>query len=337
MAPAEVVSKSGATHHDDVAEARKLGIEVDEVVVNRITEEDLMRISADSLTLRSKAGLRILLILFVMGVNQAGYGVDWGVIGGINSFQRWHDYYGFSSAGVIIGTLNGLMQIGTFVGAPFLALSDVIGRRGVNFLGNAIVIVAALMQGLAPNLPCLMIGRFVLGFGTALCTAPQYMAEIAPVHLRGRLVGFFGAFFQVGSLSMIGVMMGLSLWDTDWQWRLAFILQSIFPLTVCLTIYLLCPESPRYLVLKGKVDAANRVVTKYHTTSGDINEPIVSLVIGQIEETLELSKVGVRASYDYRVFFTKAVRFRTVLLVVYAIFQQWNGRQPLHHSHCAVS
>lgn len=84
MSRLEETKTTGAVvHHDDVAEANKLGIAVDEVVANRITEEDLMRISAESLHFRSKTGFRIVLIMIVMGFNQAGYGVDWGVIGGI--------------------------------------------------------------------------------------------------------------------------------------------------------------------------------------------------------------------------------------------------------------
>ncbi|KAH6898204.1 sugar transporter [Thelonectria olida] len=312
-------------HRDDIAAATKLGVDVGEVVAHRITEDDLLRQSRESLSIYSWTGLRICGIMVVMGLNQAGYGVDWGVIGGINAFDRWRDYYGFEAAGVIISTINALMQIGTFVGAPFLALSDVIGRRGINFAGNLLTVVGAFMQGAAPNLATLMAGRLVLGFGTALCTAPQYVAEVAPVHLRGRIVGIFGACFQVGSLLMMGVMMVLTRWESDWQWRTAFFIQAIFPGLVCILIYLLCPESPRYLVMKGKVQKAREVIARYQTTHNDINDPIVGMVVSQIEESLETSRTTLRASYDFRIFFTRTVGFRTVVLLIYSIFQQWNG------------
>lgn len=217
------------------------------------------------------------------------------------------------------------MTIGTFVGAPFLALGDVIGRRGVNFTGNLIVVIAALVQGLAPNLPALMIGRFLLGFGSSMASAPQYMAEIAPVHLRGRLVGFFGTWFQFGSIIMIGAMTGFTKWNSDFQWRVPLILEALFPLLVCITIYWWCPESPRYLLLKGRHEEARRVLARHMTTHDDVNAPIVPLIMQQMEESIESSKVGVRSSYDYRVFFTKAVGYRTFVLILYSIFQQWNG------------
>lgn len=59
-------------HHQDVREAEKLGVNVDEVVVNRISEEDLMRISRECLDIRSRTGFHIVLITLVMGFNMAG-------------------------------------------------------------------------------------------------------------------------------------------------------------------------------------------------------------------------------------------------------------------------
>lgn len=245
------------------------------------------------------------------------------------------------------------MTIGNFCGAPFLALGDVIGRRGVNFAGNIIVIIAALLQGLAPNLAALMVGRFLLGFGSSMASAPQYVAEVAPLHLRGRLVGFFGTFFQFGSVIMIGAMTGftkcelssacasLALFlpfcstgtyqsqlaaalscfvrDTDfkdtgnsnYQWRIPLILEAFFPVLVCATIYFWCPESPRYLILKGRREEARKVIAKYMTTHDDVNAPIVPLIMQQMEESIESSRTGKWAAYDYRVFFTKAVGYRT--------------------------
>lgn len=317
--------KEGAIHHEDVnVQAEKLGVDVSEIVAVRITEEDLIKQSRLSMTMRSGTGLRICVVMFVMGCSSAAYGVDWGVIGGINSFPLWHQYYGFSNSGPIIGTINALMQIGTFVGAPFLSLSDVWGRLPVIFVGNLLNIVAAFMQGNAPNLACLFVGRLLLGFGSALASSNQYMAEISPLHLRGRIVGVMGAFFQIGSLVMTGVMMVVSRWNSDWQWRTTFMLQAVLPLIVCVFIYF-CPESPRYYIMRGKTDKAREVIARYQTTNNDINDPIVDLVVRQVEESLETSKTCLRPSYDFRGFFGRAGRYRTLCLVIYSCFQQWNG------------
>ncbi|RAO71487.1 uncharacterized protein BHQ10_007499 [Talaromyces amestolkiae] len=298
---------------------------VEEIVLARLTEEDVWKISQEALNVWSWAGFRLCLIMFVQGCNQAGYGIDWGVIGGINAFPALHSYFGFGTSGGVVGTITALMSVGNIAGAPFLSLADVIGRRGINFIGNLIVIAAAVLQGCAPNIKVLMAGRFLLGFGSAMMSSSQYMGEIAPVHLRGRLVGIFGACFQVGSLVMGGVMLGLANIPGNWSWRVPFLLEALFPLIVCLTIFFLTPESPRYYVMRGQIEKAKQVIAKYHTTSGDVNEPIVGIVIKQMEESLENERAGFRNFWDYRVFFTKAVRYRLLVLVLYSVFQQWNG------------
>ncbi|KAJ5793663.1 Major facilitator superfamily domain general substrate transporter [Penicillium paradoxum] len=319
------MKKSDTAYVD--GEVDKGGVEshVEEVALARLTEEDVWKLSRDSLTVWSWTGVRLGLIMFVHGCNQAGFGIDWGVISGINAMPSWHTYLGFDTSGGTYGLINALMQIGTVCGAVFMGLADVIGRRGINFAGNAIVIFASLLQGLATNLPMFMAGRFFMGFGTALMSSSQYIGEISPIHLRGRMVGFFGACFQVGSLVMLGAMIGLTDLPGNLCWRLSLILECVFPVIVCLGIYTLTPESPRYYVLKGNRQKAKEVIAKYHTTSTDINEPIVETVVRQIEESLEADKSGYRAAWDYRAFFTKTARFRLFILVLYSFFQQWNG------------
>ncbi|CAG8100998.1 unnamed protein product [Penicillium salamii] len=319
------MNKSSAAYAEAEIDKANTREHVEEIALARVTEEDLWKLSQESLNVWSWTGFRLGLIMFIHGCNQAGFGVDWGVIGGINSMAPWHDYFGFGTSGGTYGLLNALMQIGTVCGAPFMALADVIGRRGINFTGNAIVIFASLMQGLAVNLPMFMAGRFFMGFGTALMSSSQYIGEIAPIHLRGRMVGFFGACFQVGSLVMLGAMVGLTNLPGNNCWRIPLILEALFPAIVCVGIYLITPESPRFHVLNGNRQKAKEIIAKYHTTSTDINEPIVEIVVRQIEESLENDRTGYRAFWDYRVFFTKVARYRLLVLVLYSLFQQWNG------------
>ncbi|KAH2179993.1 hypothetical protein KXW37_004674 [Aspergillus fumigatus] len=313
-----------ATHESEL-EAKKDEAHIEEVVLANLTEEDVFRISREALDLRSWTGFRLFLIIFVQGCNQAGYGIDWAVISGINALPAWHTYFGFGTSGGTYGLLNALMSIGIVCGAPFLSLADIIGRRGINFLGNFIVIVGAVLQGCAVNLSMFMAARFLLGFGSALLSSSQYVGEVAPTHLRGLIVGIFGACFQIGSLGMNGAMIGLTKIEGNWSWRLPLLLEAVFPAIVCATIYLLTPESPRYYIMRGRRDAAKQMVARYHTTSGDINEPIVEIVVSQIEASLEHDRTGFNQFWDYRVFFTKMARFRLLVLFLYSIFQQWNG------------
>jgi hypothetical protein len=62
---------------------------IEEVVIARLTEEDLLALSQESLRFKSWTTVRLALIMFVQGCNQAGYGIDWAVISGINAFDQW--------------------------------------------------------------------------------------------------------------------------------------------------------------------------------------------------------------------------------------------------------
>ncbi|KAH6683582.1 general substrate transporter [Plectosphaerella plurivora] len=315
-------------HHEytDVqVDAQKNGLDIDEAVTARISDDMLVEKSREAFRWKSKAGWRLVQILIVMGANQAAYGIDWGVISSINSLDRWRQYYGFENSGHIIGIINALMSIGAFTGAPFLSLSDKIGRRSVNFIGCFLTVVAAIIQAFAPTIQVLMFARWLLGFATALCTSAQYIAEVAPSHLRGNIVGVFGAFFQVGSLGIIGILMGLQSWDNDWSWRAGFLIQATLPAFVCCTIYFMCPESPRYMVMKGQREKARDMIAKYFTASQDVNHPYVDLMMYQIDESIENSAIGFRATWDFRIFFTKKTYFRTIILLVYSVWQSWNG------------
>ncbi|KAH7309323.1 MFS sugar transporter-like protein [Rhexocercosporidium sp. MPI-PUGE-AT-0058] len=321
----ENVLNRADTNNDYLADLKTSPDHIEEVVIARLTEEDVFALSQESLRFKSWTSFRLALIMFVMGCNQAGYGIDWAVIGGINAYPAWHSYFGFGTSGATFGTINALMTIGTVCGAPFLALSDVIGRRGINFLGNAIVIASALLQGLAVNLPMFMAGRFFLGFGSALMSAPQYMGEVTPAHLRGLLVGLFGACFQVGSLGMNAALLGFNKMEGNWGWRIPLLLEALFPAIVCSTIYFIAPESPRYLITKGKKEQAKKMIARYHTTEGNNpDHPLVGVVVRQIEESLSNSPKN-REVWDFRAFFKRGARYRVLVLILYSIFQQWNG------------
>lgn len=78
--------------------------------------------------------------MFVQGCGMASYDIDWAVISGINAYPAWNTYFGVASSGITFGTINALMNIGNFRETPFMSLADTIGRRGIKFVGNAIVI-----------------------------------------------------------------------------------------------------------------------------------------------------------------------------------------------------
>lgn len=77
---------SGAREPDPVEE--KAQVRIEDVAQARLAEEDLWKILKESLSLWSWTGIRLGLIMFVQGCNQAGFGIDWGVISGINAIPH---------------------------------------------------------------------------------------------------------------------------------------------------------------------------------------------------------------------------------------------------------
>jgi hypothetical protein len=77
--------------------------------------------------------------------------------------------------------------------------------------------------------------------------------------------------------------------------------------------------------MRGKRDAAKRVLAKYHTTSGDVDQPIVNIIVQQMEASIENDRAGHKKFWDYSVFFKKTVHYRLLVLALYSVFQQWNG------------
>ncbi|KAE9363922.1 MFS sugar transporter-like protein [Stipitochalara longipes BDJ] len=309
---------------DAMADFKNAEAYVEEVAIARITDEELFNLSAESLRWKSWTGFRIFLIMIVQGCCMAGYGIDWTVIGGINNFSTWHAFFKFKDTGSTIATFNALMTIGSVCAAPFLSLGDVIGRRGVIFTGNFIVLAAAFIQAFSTGIPMFMAGRFFLGFGSALMSQPQYIGEVAPTHLRGRLVGLYGACFQFGSVFMSAGLIGLGTMTSNWSWKIPLLLEGFFPAIVCGTIYFISPESPRYLILKGRKEEAAMVVARYHTTEGNNpDHPLVKAVVQQMEDSI----VGATNMevWDWRGFFKKGARSRVGVLIIYSIFQSWNG------------
>lgn len=98
------------TRGDAAFIANKQQIDIVDEVLNRVAEDDVMAISEGSLNIRSRTGLRIAGIMLVMGVNQAAYGVDWAVMGNINAYDTWHNYFGFGDTGAILATINALSE-----------------------------------------------------------------------------------------------------------------------------------------------------------------------------------------------------------------------------------
>ena len=85
-----------------------------------------------------------------------------------------------------------ITMIGAAIGALFSGnFSDNFGRKPVIIASDVFFTVGSLAASLAPTIWCLMLGRFILGLGVGIACqiVPLYLSEMAPVQVRGTLVG----------------------------------------------------------------------------------------------------------------------------------------------------
>ena len=197
------------------------------------------------------------------------FGYDSGVINGTQ--EGLEQAFALSEIGT--GFNVGAILLGCAVGA-FVAgrLSDAIGRRNVMLIAAVAFILSALGTGGATSSAMFIIARFIggLGVGAASVLAPAYISEVTPAAIRGRLsslqqimiiTGLTGAFVANYLLAEWANGSTGLLWLGYPAWRWMFWMQ-LLPATIFLLSLLLIPESPRYLVARGREEHAQQVLTR---------------------------------------------------------------------------
>ena len=197
------------------------------------------------------------------------FGYDSGAVNGTQDGLR--SAYALSDAG--LGFTVGSLLIGCFIGA-FLAgrLADLLGRRTVMMLSAVAFLAGALVQGVAPAHWLFVLARLCGGMavGAASVLSPAYISEVAPAAIRGRLATMQQVMIITGLTAAFVVNYGLAqwagtstaqLWGGIDAWRWIYLMQAV-PAAVFLVALLFIPESPRYLVAKGRLDEAAAVLRR---------------------------------------------------------------------------
>ncbi|XP_057415201.1 probable polyol transporter 6 isoform X2 [Lotus japonicus] len=192
-------------------------------------------------------------------------GYDTGVMSGALLFIKEDIGISDTQQEVLAGILNICALVGCLAAGK---TSDYIGRRYTIFLASILFLVGAVFMGYGPNFAILMFGRCVcgLGVGFALTTAPVYSAELSSASTRGFLtslpevcigLGIFIGYISNYFLGKLALTLG---------WRLMLGLAAIPSLGLALGI-LTMPESPRWLVMQGRLGCAKKVLLEVSNTT----------------------------------------------------------------------
>ncbi|XP_058214046.1 putative polyol transporter 1 isoform X1 [Rhododendron vialii] len=187
-------------------------------------------------------------------------GYDVGVMSGAGQFIQ--DDLKISD--VQLEIVMGIIELYSLLGAYAAGrTSDWVGRRYTIVIAAAIFFVGALLMGFATNYAFLMVGRFVAGVGVgyALLIAPVYTAELAPAASRGFLTSFPEVFINTGVLLGYVSNYAFSKFPLNLGWRFMLGIGAIPSVFLAMGV-LAMPESPRWLVLQGRLGDAKRVLDK---------------------------------------------------------------------------
>jgi len=229
-------------------------------------------------------------LLFATSVAAMGgflFGYDTAVINGANELLK--EYFDLDAAGLGIATASAI--IGCIPGAAIAGtLSDRYGRKRVLYLTAILFGLSAILSALPFTLTQFLLARFIggVGIGIASMVCPVYIAECSPADKRGRL----GTLFQFGIVIGIFVTLFINLfiqnlgdlnWNTQygWRWMLG---AEVIPSMAFLGLIALSPESPRWLVMQGRVEQARNILLRW------TSEALASQEINAIQETMKLER-----------------------------------------------
>lgn len=210
----------------------------------------------------------IIAIVAVATIGGLLFGYDSGAVNGTQAGLQAQFNLDANGLGFTVGSL----LIGCAFGAFFAGrLADLVGRRTVMIVSALLFLFGALIQGMTDVHAVFVAARFAGGMavGAASVLSPLYISEVAPARIRGRMStvqqvmiisGLTAAFLVNYFLAQnAGSSLGEIAGTTAWRWMY---LAQAAPAAVFLVTLFLIPESPRYLVMKGKDDAARAVLTK---------------------------------------------------------------------------
>ena len=232
-------------------------------------------------SVQSLSYLKKIMIISTFGGLLFGY--DTGVINGALPYMAHPSQLNLTpvTEGMVVSALLMGAAIGSVFGGK---LSDIQGRKKNIFCLSILFFFATLGCSLAPNFEVMLVSRFFLGLavGGAAVTVPAYLAEVSPANKRGRMVTQNELMIVTGQFLafVLNAIIAIALAGDDHLWRYMLSVAAI-P-AVCLFFGMMkLPESPRWLVSKGRISEAMEVLKKVRAS-----EALAISELNDIQDTL---------------------------------------------------
>ena len=277
--------------------------------------------------------LNRLFVYFICIVSAMGgllFGYDWVVIGGAKPF--YEVYFDIAGNESMQALAMSIALLGCLLGATMAGfLADKYGRKKLLIFSAFVFFVSSWATGASTSIPTFILARLVGGMaiGLAADLSPMYIAEVAPTHIRGKLVtlnqltivlGILGA--QIVNMLIADPVAAdatsadiLNSWNGQTGWRWMFWAVCV-PYGLFFLLSMFIPESPRWLASVKRYEQARKVL---------------SSIGGQEyadEEIESYSKAGASSHSEkgaLSLLFSSKMRNVLIIGIVVAMFQQWSG------------
>ncbi len=252
----------------------------------------------------------ILRISFISALGGYLFGFDFAVISGALPFLRT----AFALSSWWEGFLTGSLALGCIVGCLIAGkIADRYGRKPGLLVAAGTFAISSVGMALSPHLTEFIAMRFTAGIGVGMASmlSPMYIAEISPAHIRGRNVAINQLTIVLGILitNLVNYLFAGKGPDA-WRWMFGL---GVIPSLLFLIGALFLPESPRWLILQGRVEIATKILSKIGSGR-------------YIKESIEkIDRTPVRENSSYKMVFAKSVRPLVLIGIGLAVFQQLCG------------
>lgn len=267
----------------------------------------------------------LFLITFVSAMGGLLFGYDWVVIGGAKIF--YEPFFGIEGSAALRGWAMSSALIGCLAGALLAgAWSDRYGRKKMLIIASVLFTVSAYGTGVVNDFTWFVLYRIMGGFGIGIASniSPIYIAEVSPAPVRGRFVSLNQLTIVLGILAaqLANRQIGdyympdkntLSAEGVEWAWRWMFWAELI-PAGLFFILSFVIPESPRWLAINKKKEAAYKIFARI---GGDNYAETELTGIDNLRVTQEKT--------DWKALLKPNVRKVLIIGIVLSVFQQWCG------------